>query len=148
MNQITFENYPFQVEPLSQHDGGGYVIRFPDLPGCMSDGETVEEAITNGRGAFEAWVESAIADGVPIPQPNGHAEPAKFVQRLPKSLHTQLLRAAANEGTSMNTYVTMLVAEGLSRRERSPARDYAGEIRHSRSATHVETLRKTKKARR
>ena len=118
MNQITVENYPFQVEPLSQDDGGGYVIRFPDLPGCMSDGETVEEAIANGRDAFDAWIESALEDHAPIPLPNSVAEPVKFVQRLPKSLHARLLRAAASEGTSMNTYVTVLVAEGLSRRER------------------------------
>jgi predicted HicB family RNase H-like nuclease len=63
-------------------------------------------------------VEEAIADGAQIPRPNGAAEPVKFVQRLPKSLHAQLLRAAASEGTSMNTFVTLLVAEGLNRRER------------------------------
>jgi antitoxin HicB len=114
----TFESYPFEVKPLSMDGGGGYVIRFPDLPGCMSVGDTVEEAIANGREAFHAWMEAAIADGAQIPGPNGPAAPVKFVQRLPKSLHAQLLRAAASEGTSVNTFVTVLVAEGLSRRER------------------------------
>ncbi len=114
----TLENYPFEVKPLSTDGGGGYVIRFPDLPGCMCVGQTVEEAIANGRGAFQAWMESALADGAQIPRPNSAAEPVKFVQRLPKSLHAQLLRAAASEGTSINTFVTLLVAEGLSRRER------------------------------
>ena len=119
MNPIPpFENYPFEVKPLALEGGGGYVIRFPDLPGCMCVGGTVEEAIANGREAFQAWMKSAIADGAQIPRPNGAAEPVKFVQRLPKSLHAQLLRAAASEGTSMNTFVTLLVAEGLSRLER------------------------------
>ena len=119
MNPLpAFEAYPFEVKPLSMKGGGGYVIRFADLPGCMAVGQTLEEAIANGREAFHTWMESAIADGAQIPRPNGAAEPVKFVQRLPKSLHAQLLRAAANEGTSVNTFVTVLVAEGLSRRER------------------------------
>jgi predicted RNase H-like HicB family nuclease len=123
MNPVPpFESYPFEVKPLSMDGGLGYVIRFPDLPGCMSVGQTVEEAIANGRDAFRAWMESAIADGVQIPGPNGVAEPVKFVQRLPKSLHAQPLRVAASEGTSLNTFVTLLVAEGLSRRERPQPR--------------------------
>ena len=67
MNPIpNFENYPFEVKPLSPDGGRGYVIRFPDLPGCMSVGQTVEDAITNGRDAFQAWMESALADGALI----------------------------------------------------------------------------------
>jgi antitoxin HicB len=119
MNSVPiFENYPFEVKPLAPDGGGGYVIQFADLPGCMSVGPTVEEAIANGREAFQVWMESAMAEGTQIPPPNGVAAPVKFVQRLPKSLHAQLLRAAASEGTSVNTFVTLLVAEGLSRRER------------------------------
>jgi antitoxin HicB len=117
-----FENYPFEVKPLSRDGRRGYVIQFPDLPGCMGVGQTIEEALANGRHAFQAWMESALADGVLIPGPNGLAQPVKFVQRLPKSLHAQLLRAAASEGTSLNTFVTLLVAEGLSRRERPQPR--------------------------
>jgi predicted RNase H-like HicB family nuclease len=46
-------DYPFFVRPLSKDEGGGYLIEFPDLPGCMSDGETPEEAIENGRDALK-----------------------------------------------------------------------------------------------
>ena len=132
MNPIpSFENYPFEVKPLSPDGGAGYVIRFPDLPGCMSVGQTVEQAIAKGRDAFQAWMGAAIADGAQIPRPDGIAAPVKFVQRLPKSLHAQLLRAAASEGTSVNTFVTLLLAEGLSRRERP--QPSIGEFRHQRS---------------
>jgi hypothetical protein len=44
--------YRFTVRPLPEEEGGGYLIEFPDLPGCMSDGETIEEAITNGIDAI------------------------------------------------------------------------------------------------
>ena len=37
--------YAFTIRPLEADEGGGYLIEFPDLPGCMADGETVEEAI-------------------------------------------------------------------------------------------------------
>jgi len=112
-----FEQYPFRIEPLPSDEGGGFVIRFPDLPGCLSDGETHMEAIANGREAFQAWVEAQLEDGKPVPRPNEAGEPAKFLQRLPKYLHAQLIERAAQEGVSMNSLVTVFVAEGLAMRD-------------------------------
>ncbi len=117
MSQIpVFEKYPFNIEPLPPEDGSGYAITFPDLPGCLSDGETVEQAIAHGREAFQAWMESVIADGKPIPEPHGAAEPAKFVLRLPRTLHSRLSSRASAEGVSLNSLVQTYVAEGLGRR--------------------------------
>jgi predicted RNase H-like HicB family nuclease len=115
-----FEAYPHVVEPLSEEDGGGFLITFPDLPGCMSDGESIEEAIANGRDAFSAWMSARADIGKPIPKPTRHgesAEPVRMMQRLPRSLHANLVARARVEGTSLNTLVTMLLAEGLGRRE-------------------------------
>jgi antitoxin HicB len=61
--------YPFTVRPLAKDEGSGYLIEFPDLPGCMSDGETVEEAILNGIEAMMGWIEAMRAEGHPIPHP-------------------------------------------------------------------------------
>lgn len=52
-------DYPVVIRPLSQDEGGGYLATFPDLPGCMSDGETPEEALKNAHGAFLEWMETA-----------------------------------------------------------------------------------------
>jgi predicted RNase H-like HicB family nuclease len=60
------------VEPLAQDEGGGFVAIVPDLPGCMSDGETAEEAVRNVRDAIIAWIEEAQAIGRPVPQPRRH----------------------------------------------------------------------------
>ena len=49
-------DYPFEVRPLSEEDGGGYLISFPDFAECISDGETIEEAIANGRDALKATI--------------------------------------------------------------------------------------------
>ena len=48
--------YPFEIRQLSGEEGGGYLISFPDLPGCISDGDTIEEAIKNGIDAMNSWI--------------------------------------------------------------------------------------------
>ena len=117
-----FEAYTHIVSPLPEKDGGGLLITFPDLPGCMSDGETIEEAINNGREAFLAYV-SALADMKrEIPAPTFHPDTieipnasGKFVARVPKSIHAQLASRAKAEGVSLNTLVLTFIAEGLGR---------------------------------
>lgn len=119
---LPFEAYMHEVAPLSAEDGGGFVITFPDLPGCMSDGETIEEAVANGREAFSAWVAAVVDLGRPVPSPT--ARPVellevsgKFVARLPKSLHARLAAKARQEGVSLNTLVLTYIAEGLGHRD-------------------------------
>lgn len=62
--------YPVIVSPLSAEDGGGFSVVVPDLPGCMSDGETPEEAIANVQDAIAAWIEAAQDLGRPVPRPS------------------------------------------------------------------------------
>ena len=63
--------YPVLVERLSDEDGGGYLATVPDLPGCMSDGETSAEALANVHDAIETWKASARAlnRAIPVPAP-------------------------------------------------------------------------------
>jgi len=63
-------NYPVTIEPLSAEDGGGFVATVPDLPGCMSDGGTPEEALANVRAAIAEWIEEARALGRAVPAPS------------------------------------------------------------------------------
>ena len=113
--------YPFEIRPISAEDGGGYLVSFPDLPGCLSDGETPEEAIQNGRDALKSWLATAKEFGDAIPEPSTQAS-GKFVQRFPKSLHAQLITRAKSEGVSLNTLVVSLVAQGLGIREGEEAK--------------------------
>jgi antitoxin HicB len=62
--------YSLLIEPLAPEDGGGFVATVPDLPGCMSDGETPEEALANVRDAVAAWIEEARALGRSVPEPS------------------------------------------------------------------------------
>ncbi|MBN8292849.1 type II toxin-antitoxin system HicB family antitoxin [Rhodobacter sp. NTK016B] len=61
--------YPFFVEPLSVEDGGGFVVTFPDLPGCMADGDSVEEAVVNAADALECWLEAQEDRGAQVDEP-------------------------------------------------------------------------------
>jgi antitoxin HicB len=63
-------DYPFTMHPLAEDEGGGYLIEFPDLPGCMSDGATPEEAIRNGADAVRCWIDAMREAGRPIPAPS------------------------------------------------------------------------------
>ena len=64
--------YPIIIEPLPQAEGGGFIALVPDLPGCMSDGDTPEAALTAVHDAVSAWMEEATALGRAIPPPSRH----------------------------------------------------------------------------
>lgn len=68
--------YAVVIEQLSAEDGGGYLAIVPDLPGCMSDGETRELAARNIEDAIAAWIEEATELGRPIPPPTPHFQAA------------------------------------------------------------------------
>ncbi|WP_375465658.1 type II toxin-antitoxin system HicB family antitoxin [uncultured Methylobacterium sp.] len=62
--------YPVVISPLTADDGGGFAATVPDLPGCLSDGETPEEALINVRDAIAAWIEMARELGHAVPAPS------------------------------------------------------------------------------
>ena len=109
--------YPFEIRQLSEEEGGGYLISFPDLPGCISDGDTIEEAIKSGMDAMNSWLETAKEFNDPIPGPGSTQASGRFVQRIPKSLHVRLATRAKQEGVSMNALVTSIIAESLGKKE-------------------------------
>ncbi|CDN46977.1 type II toxin-antitoxin system HicB family antitoxin [Neorhizobium galegae] len=67
---MTKLRYPVLVSPLLPEDGGGFLATVPDLPGCMSDGETPQDAISNVQDAIESWIEAAHDVGRDISQPS------------------------------------------------------------------------------
>ena len=67
---MSIEDYQVFVRVLDAGDGGGYFSHVPDLAGCMSDGDTPEEAIANARDAIGCWIEAAEEMGHPVPSPS------------------------------------------------------------------------------
>ena len=112
MSKLT--DYPFEVRPLAEDEGGGYLISFPDFAECISDGETVDEAVENGRDALKATIAALKAKKLSVPAPNsGGVASGKFVARVPKTVHAQLATRARAEGVSLNALVLTFIAQGL-----------------------------------
>jgi antitoxin HicB len=114
----NLDDYPFEIRPLTVAEGGGFLISYPDFSECISDGETIEEAIANGHDALAGMITTLEGLGRPVPAPNsGGVASGKFVARVPKTIHAQLATRAKSEGVSLNTLVLAFIAEGLGRRE-------------------------------
>ena len=65
MRGVKFYSFEIVIE---QEDDDGYLAYSPTLPGCFSNGKTIEEARTNVREAIQQHVASLLAHGQPIPQ--------------------------------------------------------------------------------
>jgi antitoxin HicB len=82
--------YPIIVVELPEDDGGGYLGYLPDLPGCMSDGPTPEEAFANARQAEKEWIEDAREQGRDVPKPGSCAATAQQTrERFVKTIQEQ-----------------------------------------------------------
>ncbi len=111
----NLDTYQFTVRPLSKEEGGGYLVEYPDIPGCMSDGETIEEAIAHGREALRDCVAVLQESGRKVPKPG--VEAAQWRQRLPRTLYAKLTAQAETEGVSINSFVTAIIAEAIGSRK-------------------------------
>ena len=118
---MKIETLPrFEMRPLSEEEGGGYLVEFPDYPGCIADGESPEEAIREGVDALSSYLDTLKELGRPVPS-SGEVYGGQWRQRVPKSLHAALARRADHEGVSLNMLATALLAEGIGRRTLEPS---------------------------
>jgi antitoxin HicB len=107
-----YMNLPYNII-VRKDPYGGYFAKVEELEGCMTQGETYEEAFKNIQEAMQLWLEDAIENELEIPEPVPDEEfSGKFVLRLPKSLHRKLARNAKKENISLNQYAVYLLAEG------------------------------------
>jgi len=111
----TLEEYmrlPYALELTPDPDEGGYAASYPDLPGCLSFGDTAAEAAANAEDAKRAWLEAALEDGVEIQEPADIRDySGQFKLRIPKSLHRALAEQSRREGISMNQYCVYLLTK-------------------------------------
>jgi len=121
MNAKSLEYYmqlPYKVEIFPDEEGEGYTAVIPGLPGCMTASDDFSELEALIEDAKRVWIEAAIANGDPVPEPMPEEEKeysGKFLVRVPKSLHRQLSVRAEKEETSLNQMVVALLAESMGR---------------------------------
>lgn len=112
----TIEEYmalPYRMELVPDRDEGGFVVSFPDLPGCLSTGASYEAAIRNAKDALREWLRAAQEEGIAIPEPDSLEDySGQFKLRIPKSLHRHLAQQAKREGVSMNQYCLYRLSYG------------------------------------
>ncbi len=151
-------NLPYTRE-LVREDDGSWFARILEFPGCMTVGDSREEALEMLDDAMIAWVEAKLEDQDTIPAPMIAEEfSGRFVVRVSKALHRDLVRAAERNGVSLNQYVVTMLAQSspLTARDApqtssikfakrsglgSRRRDLDGEIRAKRGDTLIGTLR-------
>ncbi len=104
---------PYTIE-LVREDESTWFARVVELPGCMTEGDSPQEATAMIYDAMAAWIETALEDGQPVPEPKpmeGYS--GKFVVRVSKSLHRDLVVAALREDVSLNQYVATQLARSV-----------------------------------
>lgn len=107
-----YRKMPYRMEVIEDTDEGGFVVPYPDLPGCITCGETVESAVANALDAKKAWIEAALEEGTPIYEPDSlDAYSGQFKLRLPRGLHRALAEHSRREGISMNQYCVYLLSK-------------------------------------
>ncbi len=107
-----FMKLSYRMEIMEDTDEGGFVVSYPDLPGCITCGETVEKAVENALDAKKAWLEAALEEGLQIYEPDSlETYSGQFKLRLPRSLHRALAEHSQKEGISMNQYCVYLLSK-------------------------------------
>ena len=97
---------------------GGYLAEVLELPGCVTDGETPEEAYRNLEEAMAGWLKASLDTKRPIPDPVGSRE---YSGHFPLRMSTELHRAAAlramQEGVSLNHWIARSIAEKVAKED-------------------------------
>lgn len=112
----TIEYYmglPYTIQ-LTPEPEGGWFVSVKELPGCMTEGETPEEALEMIRDAMCGWLQASLDDGDAIPEPReAESYSGKFVVRVPRSLHRQLVETADEQGVSLNQLINVSLAQNV-----------------------------------
>ena len=111
----TFEEYmklPYKLEIVPDTEESGFVASYPELPGCITCGESIADVVANAEDAKKEWILAALEDGVNIAEPEtADSYSGQFKLRIPKSLHMTLSVNARKEGISMNQYCIYLLSK-------------------------------------
>ena len=110
---------PYTIE-LRKDGEDGWFVRVKELPGCMSQGDTAEEALTSIREVMPLWFETALESDYQIPEPRADEEySGKFVVRVPRSLHRELVQGADADGVSLNQFINVVLSKAVGQTPRA-----------------------------
>jgi len=115
----TVERYmalPYRIELIPDPNDGGWVVAIPDLPGCLSQGDTVEEAMEMIRDAQRGWLAVSLENDATIPAPRDIDEYGRRLNVIvPRTLYRDVARAAETEGVKLNLFMVTALARAVER---------------------------------
>lgn len=104
----------YKMEIVEDKYEGGFVVSYPDLPGCITCGDTIDSAINNAKDAKKVWLETALEEGININEPdNLEKYSGTFTLKIPKTLHKELAEHSKKEGIDINQYCLYLLAKRI-----------------------------------
>lgn len=119
-NLDYYLNLPYKIEvnPIPEQEGGGFMAIMPEIGkfAMIGDGDTPEEAISKLKDAQKEQFQEWIDEQINIPEPADDQNfSGRFIVRVPKSLHRELVSEAKREGASLNQLVTYLLSSANER---------------------------------
>ncbi len=108
------KDYPYLINIFWSEEDQIYMAEAPELEGCITHGNSPEEAVRKAGEAIKSWIQAAKKLKHPLPQPvTKRRVSGKFNVRIPKTLHKSLIVKSAQEGVSLNHLVTTLLSQNL-----------------------------------
>jgi predicted RNase H-like HicB family nuclease len=109
-----YMNLNYKIEVVEDKEEGGYAFNCPDLQGCITCADTLQEGFKLIEDAKRSWFTACLEDSIPIPEPNRLEDySGQFKLRIPKSLHKMLAERSRLEGISMNQYCLYLLSSSI-----------------------------------
>ena len=100
------EPIKYKVDIAWSNEDKCYIARMPELPGCVTEGETLEEAAVNAQEAIQSYLKSLDDKGRPLPNPIASKKfSGKIPLRIDPELHRQLAIQAHVDGNSLNKFI-------------------------------------------
>ena len=130
-NSTYYMNLPYTIEVMQDQseDNPGWVTSVKELPGCITQADTFEELEEMIKDSMRNWIEVALEDGIIIPEPRMEDDfSGKFVVRLPKSLHRELVELSEEEGVSLNTFVIQALARAVGSQSQKSTKKNKGQL--------------------
>jgi antitoxin HicB len=103
---------PYKRVLIPDEESGTYTAEIAEFPGCVSQGQTPQEALENLETAVRGWIEAVLDLGQEVPPPSITEDySGKLALRLPRSLHRRAAQMAQRDGVSLNLLIATAIAE-------------------------------------
>ncbi|ODA39984.1 toxin-antitoxin system HicB family antitoxin [Desulfosporosinus sp. BG] len=111
-------NYTIRLNKITDGKNSYWMAEHPELPGCVTHGETKEESLANLEDAKQGWIFAKVSEGESVPIPKYEFQEqqnlsGKILLRLPKELHYKVVQMAKANSISINKELNYLISYAM-----------------------------------